>query len=43
VVPHLKNSTRLLGIDTEECKEELLETIKVPIKLGLISHKLPKP
>jgi len=34
---------KLLGIDAEECKEELLDTIKVPIKLGLISQKLPKP
>ena len=43
MTPHLRNSLKLLGIDPEECKEELLDTIKVPIKLGLISQKLPKP
>lgn len=30
-----------LGIDAYECRENLLDTIKVPLKFGIISTKLP--
>jgi hypothetical protein len=43
VLPHLRNTMKLLGINIEECKEELLETIKVPMKLGMLAEQLPKP
>lgn len=33
---HLKDCFKILGIEPEECKENLLDTIKVPIKLGLL-------
>jgi len=43
VIPHLKNTLKLLGIDANEAKEELLDTIKVPLKLDMLHQKLPKP
>jgi hypothetical protein len=36
VIPHLKNTLRLLGIEGTDAKEELLDTIKVPLKLDML-------
>jgi hypothetical protein len=43
VILHLRNTLKLLSIESEECKENLLDTIKVPVKLGMLAQKLPKP
>ena len=43
VQQHLKKALKQLGIDAYECKENLLDTIKVPLKFNIISTKLPNP